>query len=75
MENHPCVVAPLLPRCKVVFDGYKLENSKPSTRPIGNKDKITKLLSFCLSLHSELVAELSQSEVIVPSDDWTGARF
>jgi hypothetical protein len=40
-----------------------------------DKGKIKKSLSFCLSLHSELVAELSQSEVIVPSDDWTGARF
>jgi hypothetical protein len=41
----------------------------------GDKEKLEKSLSFCLSLHSELVAELSKSEVIVPSDDWTGARL
>jgi hypothetical protein len=37
-----------------------------------DKDTIKRSLAFCLSLHRELVAEISQSELIVPSDDWTG---
>lgn len=40
-----------------------------------SKETVTRSLTFCLSLHRELVAELSQAEVIVPSDDWTGARL
>jgi hypothetical protein len=39
-----------------------------------NRANIERSLSFCLSLHRELVAELSHSKVIVPSDDWTGVR-
>jgi hypothetical protein len=35
-------------------------------------EAIRRSLSFCLSLHRELIAEISQPEVIVPSDDWTG---
>jgi hypothetical protein len=39
-----------------------------------DKETTERSLSFCLSLHRELVAEASQSDVIVPSDDWTGER-
>jgi hypothetical protein len=37
-------------------------------------ETIKHALAFCLSLHRELVAELSQSEIVVPSDDWTGEQ-
>jgi hypothetical protein len=36
--------------------------------------KLANSLAFCLSLHRELVAELSHSEAVGPHDDWTGGR-
>jgi hypothetical protein len=39
-----------------------------------DKPAIEHALAFCLSLHRELIAEISKSEVVVPSDDWTGEQ-